>query len=308
MLKQSHSGKGGSPKKQIKRLRRKAVATLRQARLTAQLELVSAEAESARIREAALAAAADETAAIRADAHAEAGRILEQGRADATAAGSAVAVEQRSAAEAEARAVLAEAEPKAARVVREAEIEARSRRDQIVADAMQEAVTIRSSANEEVTGFLRRLDDERSHLLEAAGEEAAQVVADARAASATDAARLRDSAEQEMERKAAGVIEQATAEGRQIVERAEAEAKAKREEAEAIAAAAKVAAESVPAPTPEPPKASTPTPAPPTPPFPSTVTAREAPTSARPAAAVTGTVVSASVTEVRWRAEPTPSG
>ena len=35
--------KGGSPKKQIKRLRRKAIATLRQARLTAQLELVGAE-------------------------------------------------------------------------------------------------------------------------------------------------------------------------------------------------------------------------------------------------------------------------
>jgi len=72
MSKQQHAGKGGSPKKQIKRLRRKAVATLRQARLTAQLELVSAEAESARMREAALAAAADETAAIRADAQAEA--------------------------------------------------------------------------------------------------------------------------------------------------------------------------------------------------------------------------------------------
>ena len=31
-------GRGGSPKKQIKRLRRKAIATLRQARLSAQLE------------------------------------------------------------------------------------------------------------------------------------------------------------------------------------------------------------------------------------------------------------------------------
>ena len=40
--------KGGSPKKAIKRLRRKAIATLRQARLTAQLELVAAEAAGAR--------------------------------------------------------------------------------------------------------------------------------------------------------------------------------------------------------------------------------------------------------------------
>src|SRR4051794_5789482 len=99
MSKQQHAGKGGSPKKQIKRLRRKAVATLRQARLTAQLELVSADAEAARLREAALAAAADETAAIRAEAHAEVARILEQGRADATAAASALSAEQHGAAQ-----------------------------------------------------------------------------------------------------------------------------------------------------------------------------------------------------------------
>src|SRR5438067_99363 len=60
MSNQKRSGKGGSPKKAIKRLRRKAVATLRQARLTAQLELVAAEAAAAQIREDAHAAAADE--------------------------------------------------------------------------------------------------------------------------------------------------------------------------------------------------------------------------------------------------------
>src|SRR5213080_2591552 len=98
MSKQQRAGKGGSPKKQIKRLRRKAVATLRQARLTAQLELVSAEAQAARIREAALASVADETAAIRAEAQAEAARILELARTDATAAASALTTEQRSAA------------------------------------------------------------------------------------------------------------------------------------------------------------------------------------------------------------------
>ena len=67
MSKQTHGGKG-SPKKQIKRLRRKAIATLRQARLTAQLELVAAEAAAAQIREAAHASAAEEGAAIRAGA------------------------------------------------------------------------------------------------------------------------------------------------------------------------------------------------------------------------------------------------
>src|SRR4051794_39115387 len=110
MSNQKHSGKGGSPKKQIKRLRRNAVATLRQARLTAQLELVSAEAAAAQIREAAHASAHEESEAIRAEARAEVAQVLEQGRAEAAAASAEVAAEQRTAAAAEARAVLAEAE------------------------------------------------------------------------------------------------------------------------------------------------------------------------------------------------------
>jgi len=72
-------GRGGSPKKAIKRLRRKAIATLREARLTAQIELVAAEAAAAQLRERALEAAGDETAQVRADAHGE----IEQMRADA---------------------------------------------------------------------------------------------------------------------------------------------------------------------------------------------------------------------------------
>src|SRR5215212_4759003 len=187
MSKQRHAGKGGSPKKQIKRLRRKAIATLRQARLTAQLELVSAEAAAGHIRESAHAAALAEAEALRADARAEATQILERSHADAASAAAAVAAEQRSAAEAEARAVLAEAELKAARITRDAEIEARVRRDEILADAMQEAATIRRAGNDEVVGFLRRLDEERTALLDAAREEAARVVADARSAAATDA-------------------------------------------------------------------------------------------------------------------------
>src|SRR3978361_1158193 len=101
----SSSGKGGSPKKQIKRLRRNAIATLRQARLTAQLELVTAAATAAHIREAAHAVAAEEAAAIRTDAHAEVARILEQGRVDAGTVGAALAAEHLGAPEAEARAV-----------------------------------------------------------------------------------------------------------------------------------------------------------------------------------------------------------
>src|SRR5262249_17746919 len=92
------SGKGGSPKKAIKRLRRKAVATLRQARLTAQLELVAADAVAAQIRERALADAAEETAAVRTSAREEAARILEQARTDAAA----LAGERRDTANAEA--------------------------------------------------------------------------------------------------------------------------------------------------------------------------------------------------------------
>jgi len=99
-------GRGGSPKKAIKRLRRKAIATLREARLTAQLELVAAEAAAAQLRERALEAAADETAQVRADAHGEIARLLEQSRLEAATA----ALEQRATAEAEARALLAEAE------------------------------------------------------------------------------------------------------------------------------------------------------------------------------------------------------
>src|SRR6476661_16173 len=57
-------GRGGSPKKAIKRLRRKAIATLREARLTAQLELVAAEAAGAQLRERAIEAAATETAQV----------------------------------------------------------------------------------------------------------------------------------------------------------------------------------------------------------------------------------------------------
>src|SRR5713101_5546738 len=68
--------KGGSPKKAIKRLRRKAVATLRQARLTAQLELVAADAAAAKIREEARAMATDEGALIRAETQAEVARLL----------------------------------------------------------------------------------------------------------------------------------------------------------------------------------------------------------------------------------------
>ena len=45
-------GRGGSPKKAIKRLRRKAIATLREARLTAQLELVAAQRHDPQIRAA----------------------------------------------------------------------------------------------------------------------------------------------------------------------------------------------------------------------------------------------------------------
>ena len=167
--------RGGSPKKQIKRIRRKAIATLRQARLTAQLELVAAEAAAAQIRERALASAADETALVRAEAHAEVARTLEQGRLDAANA----ALEHRATAEAEARAVVAEAELKASRITADAEDDARTRRDQIIAEAMQEAAAIRSAATEEIAGFLRSLDDERTRLLETAREEAARVIADA---------------------------------------------------------------------------------------------------------------------------------
>ena len=76
-------GRGGSPKKAIKRLRRKAIATLREARLTAQLELVAAEAAGAQLRERALEAAATETAQVRADAQAEIARLLEQSQLEA---------------------------------------------------------------------------------------------------------------------------------------------------------------------------------------------------------------------------------
>jgi hypothetical protein len=326
MAKQKQSGKGGSPKKQIKRLRRKAVATLRQARLTAQLELIAAEASAAQIREAAHAAAAEETATLRADAHSEVERIREQGRADAvtaaTAAAAEVATELRNAADAQARAVLAEAELKAARITRDAESDARARRDQIVAEAMQEAATIRAAATEEITGFLRRLDAERSMLLEAARDEATRVVADARSSSATDLARLRDATEQETARKAAEVLEQASFDARQIVERAEAEAKATRAEAEALASAAKIAAEAPPA-TPESESesesesgpeasepepgvtASAPTPAPRPPDSPG-LASRPAPAPPRPTAPVVGTVVTARLEEVHWRAEVPP--
>ena len=95
--------------------------TLRQARLTAQLELVAADAAGAQIRERALEAAATETARraptrsrdrppaeqsqleaaqVRADAHGEVARLLEQSRLDAATA----ALEHRATAEAEARA------------------------------------------------------------------------------------------------------------------------------------------------------------------------------------------------------------
>src|SRR3954454_10244112 len=100
MAQQKNSGKGGSPKKQIKRLRRKAVSTLRQARLTAQLELVAAEAAGAQIREAAHAGAAEGAAATRADARAEVAQLLEQARADASTAAAEVATELRNAADA----------------------------------------------------------------------------------------------------------------------------------------------------------------------------------------------------------------
>src|SRR5882757_3272501 len=121
MAQNKRSGKGGSPRKQIKRLRRKAVATLRQARLTAQLELVAAEASAAQIREAAHASAAEETAAIRADLRAELELLLQQGRTTAATAAAEIAAEHRNAADAEARAMLAEAELKAARLTRDAE-------------------------------------------------------------------------------------------------------------------------------------------------------------------------------------------
>jgi hypothetical protein len=248
--------KGGSPKKAIKRLRRRAIATLRQARLTAQLELLAAEAAAARMREQALAATAEETATLRADARAEVSRLLEQGRVDAASA----AGEQRAAADAEVRAILAEAELKAARVVAEAEVEAQARREQIVADAMQEAVTIRAAATDEIAGFLHRLDDERARLLESAREEAARVVGDARAASSTEAARMRDATEQELELKSREILDAATAESGRILEAAAAEAKAKRDEADALAAAAAVAI--IPAPEPEPEAAPEPEPEP----------------------------------------------
>ena len=129
--------------------------------------------------------------------------MLEQGSRSTPRCGAAVGAEHRATAEAEARAVLAEAELKAARITRDAEIEARAR------DATRSSPTrcrkpppSAARPHEEVAGFLRRLDEERPLLLETAREEAARVVADARAASATDAARLRDAAEQEMERKA----------------------------------------------------------------------------------------------------------
>ena len=86
MAKQTKTAKGGSPKKAIKRIRRKAVATLRQARLTAQLELLAAEATAAQIREQALEAAAIETAAVRIEAQVEVSHLLEQSRTEAAAA------------------------------------------------------------------------------------------------------------------------------------------------------------------------------------------------------------------------------
>src|SRR5215470_6477861 len=92
MSKQKPSGKG-SPKKQIKRLRRKAVATLRQARLTAQLELVTADAEAARIREAALAAAADEARAVLAEAELKAARVTREAEIEARTRRDAIVAE-----------------------------------------------------------------------------------------------------------------------------------------------------------------------------------------------------------------------
>ena len=107
--------RGGSPKKAIKRLRRKAVATLRQARLTAQLELVAAEATAAQLRERALEAAANETARC-------GPRRTPSSPGCSSRAGSKPPrpLEHRATAEAEARALLAEAELKASRIVRDA--------------------------------------------------------------------------------------------------------------------------------------------------------------------------------------------
>ena len=143
--------KGGSPKKQIKRLRRKAIATLRQARLTAQLELVAAEAAAAQIRERALAAGG------RRDRAGRAPRPTPRWRARSSRVGSMPPTPRSSTAPPQkpkrAR-VLAEAELKASRIMSDAESEARTRRDQIIAEAMQEAAAIRSAATEEIAGFL----------------------------------------------------------------------------------------------------------------------------------------------------------
>ena len=139
---------------------------------------------AAQLRERALEAAADETVQLRADAHGEIARLLEQGRLEAATA----ALEQRATAEAEARALLAEAELKVSRIRPRRGSRGRTDRDQIVADAMQEAATIRSTATDEVAGFLRRLDDERARLLKPRRRGGAGGQRRARP-SATDAAR-----------------------------------------------------------------------------------------------------------------------
>ena len=70
------------------------------------------------------------------------------------------------------------------RIVRDAEVTARSRHDEIVSEAMREAASIRSAAQEEVAGFLRRLDEERTRLLDSAREDAARILTDASTTSA----------------------------------------------------------------------------------------------------------------------------
>ncbi len=195
-----------SGKKSAKRMRRRAAAVLRRARVSAQLEVAAAETAAAQIREQAHAATDAECSERRAESERECAQVRADARNDAReevarmldharALADTAADERLLLAEAEAAVVLSKAEAEAAMIGAKAAREAqqvgeaaRGERERILAgaeaervrlleDAHAEAARIRAAAFEEVATFTRRLDTERTELMTEARAEAAKIVA-----------------------------------------------------------------------------------------------------------------------------------